>query len=308
MGKSSSPPPAPDYTGAATAQGAANKEAALISSRMSNPNVYGPLGQQTVSYGTGDEQYTPTIRQTLNPEPQAALESQQRVQHQLARLGEQGVATAQNALANPFSSTTPPLQTELDKSGLAAMPVNAGMTGQQAIMSRLEPTLQRRSNALQQTLANQGLVSGGEAYTNAMRDESQSQNDLLTQAALQGINLDTGARAQGFNELTSEQGAENSARSAELQRQLAMRGQPLNEITGLMSGSQIQLPQFQNFQGQQVQAAPIFQAAQAQGQNDMNQYGVAQSGKNAMISGLYGVAGMGARGFMGTPMGQRIFE
>ena len=308
MGKSAKAPPAPDYAGAAAAQGAANKEAALISSRMSNPNVYGPLGSQTVSYGQGDEQYTPTIRQMLNPEPQAALEAQQRVQHQLARLGEQGVATAQSALANPFSSTTPALQTELDKSGLAAMPVNAGMTGQQAIMSRLEPTLQRRSNALQQSLANQGLVSGGEAYGNAMRDESQSQNDLLTQAALQGIGLDTGARAQGFNELTAEQSAENAARQQELLRQLSLRGQPLNEITGLMSGSQIQLPQFQSFSGQQVQAAPLFAAAQAQAQNDMQNYGVAQSGKNAMISGLYGALGMGASAAMGTPMMKRFLS
>ena len=110
--------------------------------------------------------------------------------------------------------------------------------------------------------------------------------------------------AQGFNELTAEQSAENAARQQELQRQLSLRGQPLNEITGLMSGSQIQLPQFQNFSGQQVQAAPIFAAAQAQAQNNQQNYGVAQSGRNAMISGLYGLAGTGAKAAMGMPGGQ----
>lgn len=50
MGKSSaSPPPAPDYAGAAAAQGAANKETAIASSRLNNPNVVSPYGTQTWS-------------------------------------------------------------------------------------------------------------------------------------------------------------------------------------------------------------------------------------------------------------------
>ncbi len=50
MGKSSaSPPPAPDYEGAAAAQGAANKETAIASSRLNNPNVVSPYGTQTWS-------------------------------------------------------------------------------------------------------------------------------------------------------------------------------------------------------------------------------------------------------------------
>lgn len=50
MGKSSAkPPPAPDYAGAAAAQGAANKETAIASSRLNNPNVVSPYGTQTWS-------------------------------------------------------------------------------------------------------------------------------------------------------------------------------------------------------------------------------------------------------------------
>ena len=52
MGKSSpSPPPAPDYTGAAAAQGAANLETARAQGRINNPNIRGPLGNQTVEFG-----------------------------------------------------------------------------------------------------------------------------------------------------------------------------------------------------------------------------------------------------------------
>jgi hypothetical protein len=47
MGKSSSAPPAPDYEGAAKEQGAANKEAAIASSQLNNPNVVSPYGTQS---------------------------------------------------------------------------------------------------------------------------------------------------------------------------------------------------------------------------------------------------------------------
>ena len=50
MGKSASPPPAPDYTAAAKQQGVDNIAAAKQSTMMSNPNMYTPFGNQTVTY------------------------------------------------------------------------------------------------------------------------------------------------------------------------------------------------------------------------------------------------------------------
>lgn len=335
---------------------------------------------------------------------------------------------AQNYLSN----------NKLDLSNVAQMPVNAGTTGQAAIMSRLAPQLERQQKFNAQNLANQGLVAGGEAYKNAMLDQSQQQNDLLTQAALQGINLDTAANQQGFNQalasgqygnvgtqqnfgnalaaqqaqnaaqgqgfnqqlqsgqfgnqaqlasfganlqnqqaqnqaiaqnygqglsaqqLTNQsigqnfgQGLSaqnasnaaigqnfgqgmaasnaanaaiqqnqnaaaqeqqlanaaqlqqynqnlgsaqfgNSAANQSLQTQLALRNQPLNEITGLMSGSQLQLPQFQGYNPTSIAPAPVFAGAQAQGAADMQKYGIQQSGANATTSGLFSLAGAAA--------------
>jgi len=340
MGKTASAPPTPDYAGAATAQGAANVEAARATAKLSNPNIVGPYGTQTVSYGEGGNADIPTVTQTLNPAAQATLGAQQETQRRLALLGQQGVTTAETALANPYAPTggaagglqtsigpaaTP--QTAYDLSGLARMPVDAGTTGQEAIMRRLEPTLARRDASLRQNLANQGLVSGGEAYRNAMTDEGQARNDLLSQAALQGINLDTAARAQGFGEQQAganlfntataqglnqqQQQAQfgNAAQMQELQRQLALRGQPLNEIGALMSGSQLQLPQFQNYQGQQIAAAPVFNATQAQAQNAFQNYGIQQGGLNATTQGigqLLGTAG-GLYGGAGAPGLKELF-
>jgi len=50
-GGNPSPPPAPDYAGSAREQGAANIEAARLSGKMNNPNVYSPYGTQTVKFG-----------------------------------------------------------------------------------------------------------------------------------------------------------------------------------------------------------------------------------------------------------------
>ena len=585
MGKDSpSPPAAPDYAGAATAQGAANVETARLQGRMNNPNISGPLGSQTVTFGTPSfdqenydkamsayqasprgavpmqnqfytedgfdtagyqnamnkwaagtnaptrEQYTtttggdqPTITQTLTPQAQATLDAQQRVQRSLAGLGEQGLGTASRVLGTGFNPNLAGLQTNLGNAGqisqapdlsrygqasgnvnagqisqapelsrygmaganvnaqgvnagpqagqygmssggpsagqygyagggpqsgqygfasgglntsnVAAMPVNAGMTGQQAIMNRLAPQLEKSDAAMRQRLANQGLVAGGEAFENAMLSQNQQKNDLLTQAALQGIGLDTAANAQGFNQalaagqfgnqavgqnfgqgvtaqqlqnagiaqnfgqgqaanaaqnaaigqnfnqglsaqqaqnaaaqqlynqnmgvqglqnqaigqnqqaalsqqqaqlaaqqqgfgqnvtqqqlgnqaITQNQQAAlqqqqaalaaqnqqfnqllqggqfgNTAQQQSLQQQLALRNQPLNEITGLMGGSQIQMPQFQGYQGSNIAAAPVMAGAQAAGQAAMDQYGIQSSNVNAQNAGLYNLAG-----------------
>jgi hypothetical protein len=569
MGKDSpAPPAAPDYAGAAQAQGAANVDTARLQGKISNPNIIGPLGSQTVTFGqptfdqagydtamanytgqpqrgaapqlsafttAGDEdnaasvdqagyqtaltnwansgvggnaptreQFTstanadqPTVTQTLTPNAQATLDAQQRVQRALAGLGEQGIATASNALGTAFNPNLQGVQTSLGNAGqisqtpdlsqygrasgnlnageiaqtpnlglygsaganvnaqgvnagpqagqygmssggpsasqyglaqgglntsnVAAMPVNAGMTGQQAIMARLAPQLERSDAATRQRLANQGLVPGGEAYENAMISQNQQKNDLLSQAALQGIGLDTAANAQGFgqalqagqygnqaiaqnfgqgqaataaqnaaigqnfgqglaaqqsqnaasqqlynqnmgvqgiqnqallqnqqtalaqqqaalaaqqqgfgqqvtgqqlsNQALSQnqntalqqqqaalaaqnqqfnqnmQGAQfgNTAQQQSLQQQLALRNQPLNEIAGLMGGSQIQMPQFQGYQGANVAPAPIFAGAQAQNAANMQGYGIESANVNAQNAGLYSLLGAGAK-------------
>jgi hypothetical protein len=380
MGKKATPPPVPDYKSAAEAQAIANSDAARATAKLGNPNFYGPLGNQTITY-EGD---IPTIRQTLTPDAQATLGAQQGVERSLAELGQQGVAQAKTILGTPFnpnlpgidtsiaesvspvnqatynagnaqrSVTGPNLQQGIDTSGIAAMPVNAGMTGQQAIMSRLQPQLTQNENATRQRLANQGLVTGGEAYENEMRTMGQNRNDLELQAAAQGINLDAMMNQQGFgqaqaqgqfgneaqqsqfnaalqnagmgntalqqdyqNQLAAQTAQNaavaqnfnqqlnlaqfgNAAQQQSLEQQLALRNQPLNQITGLMSGSQIQMPQFQGFQPSNVAAAPIYQGVQDTFQGQMDQYGIRQQAKNNLTSGLMSLGGSaaGAAGMM----------
>jgi len=293
MGKSApSPPPAPDYAGAAREQGAANVETARLQGKISNPNIISPLGKQIVTFD-GDQ---PTVTQTLTPTATETLASQQRVQQLLANLGETGTQQAQNVISTPFAPTGTAgqeLQTRLDTSALAKAPVNAGMTGQEAIMARLAPQLERQQAGMENQLANQGITQGSEAYRTAQTQAAQNRNDLLSQAALQGIGLDTQARAAGLGEQQAVMGTQNAAQQAELQRQAYLRQQPLNEITGLMSGSQIQMPQFQGYQAATVAPAPIFAGTQAAGQAAMQQYGIQSANVNAQNAGLYNLAGAG---------------
>ena len=295
MGKSApTPPPTPDYTGAAAAQGVANVEAARVGSKLSNPNMYTPYGTQLISYD-GDQ---PTITQTLTPQAQKTLEEQQNTQYQLASLSSKGAGLASNVLDKSFNFGGPSVQTSLDLSNVAKMPVNAGMTGQEAIMSRLEPSLAKQRTSTETQLINQGLRPGTEAYDNAIQLLGQQENDARTQAALTGINLDTSANALGYNQAL--QGAQfgNTAQQQALAQAIQSRQMPLNEITALMSGSQIQNPQFGAYSGSNVAAAPVFAATQAQGQAEQNAYNQQVAAQNANTAGLYSLAGTAASGGM----------
>jgi hypothetical protein len=58
-----------------------------------------------------------------------------------------------------------------------------------------------------------------------------------------------------------------------------------------MSGSQIQMPQFQGYQGANIAAAPIYQGVSDQYNAAMQQYGIQQQNRNAGISGLMSLGG-----------------
>lgn len=288
------PPPAPaapDYTGAAIAQGAANVEAARATAKLSNPNVYSPYGNQTVTYD-GD---VPTIRQTLTPQAQTTLEAQQKLQGNLANLGGTAYENAFDVLSKPFSFGGPDIRTSLDTSGIARMPVNAGTTGQEAIMSRLDPSIQRNRVSTETQLINQGLRPGSEAYDNAIKLLGQQENDARSQAVLQGLNLDINANNQGFNQQLQGGQFANTAQQQQMAQELTKRQLPINEISALMSESQIQNPQFGAYQGSNVAPAPIANATTQQGAFDQNLYNQQTGTYNTNMAGLYQLGGSAAR-------------
>ena len=87
------------------------------------------------------------------------------------------------------------------------------------------------------------------------------------------------------------QGFQNQAVQQQLAQQMALRNQPLNEISALLSGSQVQMPQFQGYTGSTVAPTPYLQAMQAQDAAAVQRYGIAANQAASNMSGLYSVAG-----------------
>lgn len=131
---------------------------------------------------------------------------------------------------------------------------------------RLDPRFAQEEEALRTRLVNQGLRPGTAAFDAEMSNFSQGRNDAYNQLALTG-------RGQAVQEL------------------LAERNQPINEISALLSGSQVSQPNFINTPQTQV-AGTDYQGAVYNSYNAQVQQAQqkAQS-QNAMMGGLFGLAG-----------------
>jgi len=71
-----------------------------------------------------------------------------------------------------------------------------------------------------------------------------------------------------------------------MQEAVAMRNQPINEITALMSGSQATIPQFQPFQGSPVQGSNIAQYINDQYKAESQAASNTNAGIFNMVGGL----------------------
>lgn len=161
----------------------------------------------------------------------------------------------------------------LDESRLA-QPSISGQAVQDAIMSRLQPQLERNQESLRTRLANQGLMEGSEAWGNAMTDQGQLENDLYIQAALEGINTGQQARAQG------------------IQEQYAAQDRPLNITNALRTGNQVSLPQFNSVPQQATtQGADLLGATTARGQWTSQAAAAKQAGTSGSLGAVATVAG-----------------
>ena len=267
---SPSPPPAPDYKGAAAAQGQANVEAAQATSRLSNPNLITPYGTQTYQEGASPSD-RPTMTQQFSPEQQALYDQSTRVKKLLGGLGEQGAAGLEGIVGRP-----------LDLSGVPQAPGSAEATREKvinAMMGRVDTDIaQQRDNKASQLIA-AGIRPGTEAYDREMTRFDRQRTDALQQAQL-----------AGGQEASRDFGLDSERRRQAISEMLSQRQVPLNEITALMSGSQVQNPfSTPGYTGSQVAPAPVYGATQASGQYGTDVYNADVGSQNAMMQGLFGL-------------------
>lgn len=267
MGKDSpSPPPAPDYTGAAQATAAGNLDAARAAATANRVNQITPQGTLTYQI-TGQDPHGNdiwTATQTYSPDQQQLYQGQTNLSKDLLNTANQGLGYVNSALGTGGA---------LNESKIAQMPIQ-GQTVQDAVMSRLQPTIQHNRDALTQQLANQGITPGSEAWNYAMKQQGQNENDLYTQAALQGINTGLTARQQG------------------IQEQYTQQDRPLNIVNALRTGSQVSTPQFVNVPQQQTTTGPNYLgAAQSQYAGDLSAYNAQTQANSNMMGGLFSLGG-----------------
>ena len=173
---------------------------------------------------------------------------------------------------------------------------------EQAILARLEPQFRQDEAAMQNKLLSAGLEVGSPVYNSELRRLQQGQNDARQQAILAGgmeesrqVGLNAALQGQGFSQGLQGAQFDNQTRQQMLSELLLQRNTPLNEMNSLRTGSQVAMPNFQGYYTNNAAAAPMFDAAQAQGKYNMAAAQNSQSGFNSMLGGL---ASLGSAGIM----------
>ena len=316
MGKKSSD--APDYEGAAEKQAEASKEVTRDQTWANRPNQWNPWGQtqweaqSVIDPSTGKPVTQWNQYETLSPDAQKALDSQMGLTtgrsdlagSMLGRVGQE-IGTAMDW--DQFGNMTGVGNQELmgDAQGYIDKAENAWYDRSK---SRLDDQFGSEQEALDIKLRNQGLKPGDAAYDAAARTLGNRKTDAYQSAMNEAIKASgaEGSRLQGmdrsklgFNQDTTYRQADmaNQLRQQAMKEEMTKRGLSLNEINALISGQQVQNPQFENFQSAGRAETPQYNAA-ALNQGNFNQ---AQS--QGMMSGIGDLAGLGMQAYTGGVFG-----
>ena len=301
------PPPAPDYAGAARAQGAANVETARVEGRMNRPDVYSPYDVTTIT-DLGDDRFRQDY--TLRPEYEAQRVKQVGIQDAYLDTAGRllgGLPQEQFSLA----SLTPQPQM-IDRSGFTAIPTMENL-GDYATrvegayfnraMERLQPQFQFDQESLRTRLINSGIPEGTDAYNNAMADLRMQQQDSVRGLAAESIREGqaladaqlgraTGLRSFQISDAAGQVQEQERMRDRQLSDLLLQREVPLSEIatlTGLQSpatrGGTVATTGL-NVPATSIAPPPIFAGATQEGR-DMNQrYATNMAGYGAQMQAL----------------------
>lgn len=254
MGKGSAPkPPNPAKTAAAQTQ--MNIDTALAEGALNRVNQVGPDGSLTYSQ-TGTQNVggrnVPIYTATTS-----LSDAQNRIKGQsdAAQYNLAELANQQSGFLKNYMAK--PFDGSNDATESRLLDLGS---------KRLNPQLDRSRMSLESRLANQGIKLGSTAYDRALEGQSQKENDAWNQLLLQG-------HGQAFSEAQ------------------AIRNQPLNEIASLLSGSQVDQPNFVNTPQSNVANTDYAGLVNSNYQNQLAAYQQKQQGTQQMLGGLFGLAG-----------------
>ena len=251
-------PPDPKIT--AQTQSAGNIATATAQNTMGMVDKFGPTGSETYKVteyvdqddGFGGTRKVPRYAQTTTLTPE------QQAIFNTGQQTEQNIATIGRDQSARIGD-------------LLGKPIQMGNEATEARLfdlgsRRIAPQLQRDEEALRTRLANSGIRAGSAAFDAEMGQFDQRRNDAFNQLALSG-------RAQANQELLTE------------------RNQPINEITALLSGSQVSMPQFNPVQTAGLAGVDYSGLVRDKFNAEMAAYQQKVASNNAMMGGLFGLGG-----------------
>jgi len=270
LGPAPSAPAAPDYRAAAQETAAGNVDAARLATAANRVNQVTPYGNLDYSI-TGQDPYgnpTWTATTSLSNVGQQLLNNQNQTSLGLGGTINAALGQVQSTMGQAFNPNLP------------STGINPGQSYQDAYMQRLAPQLAQSRESTQAQLANQGIVPGTTAYDNAMRQQSMRENDLLLGATTQGFGTGLQANQQAYNQAMTNY------------------NMPLNTLSALRSGSQVQNPTFVNSAQQATTSGADILGATQMGYNaQMGDFNAKQAAQQNLNSGLMGLGGAAMMAF-----------
>jgi hypothetical protein len=266
LGPAPSAPPAPDYRAAAQETSQGNLDAARVATAANRVNQVTPYGNLNYSQNGTDPYGNPTWTATtsLSPTGQALLDTQNQTSLGLGGTINAQLGQVQNTMSQGFNPNLPQVG------------INAGQNYQDAAMQRLAPQLQQSREKLSNDLANSGIPVGSEAYNRAQMNQAQKENDLYAANTTQGFNTGLAANQQAYNQAMTNY------------------NMPLNTLSALRTGAQVQNPTFQNAPQQaNTSGADILGASQMGYNAQMGDFNAKQTAQANLNNGLFSLAGAG---------------
>lgn len=338
-----SPPAAPNYTGAAQQQGQDAQNLNAQQTYANRPDQYSPFGSttynanQAIDPATGRPVTQWTQQTQLNPQSQAALDSQMQLMTGRSDLAGGMLGNVQQSLGQPFDWSNLPGAGQAPSSYQMQSQLNPTTQNTTApefqqqtndyinqALQRIQPAHDYQTQQLQTQLANEGLTQGSQAYNQALLQNSnnqgldnwnaissgnqyqQQQNQQLLAMQGQAFNQQQGA-GQFYNQAAGQQqgqdlasfNAQNQARQQAIAEQQTQRGMSLNDMNALLSGQQVQNPNMPGFStAQGGTPTQYLQAAGMQGNAAMQQYQAQVAQQQAMYGGLGALGGAAMMAFL----------
>jgi hypothetical protein len=268
---------------------------------VNRPNEFTPEGARVWHLRPGADPGNPQIgdwnvETVLSPEQQRLYDMENANKARLGTVAQQGLSSVEGKLGTPFSMANVPAAGVWDGPATAQAGTEARSRLERALYDKQTRFLGERfgaeDEALRTRLANQGIFAGSQAYGGETDQLGRRRNEAYQGAmdtAILGAAGEEGRVLQ--NQLTSFN-AQQQSREKAIQEQAYLRALPLNEFNSLVSGAQINMPQFQPYYtGATVAAAPTFAATQAQFGAAQDAANLQASQRNALLGGLAGLGG-----------------